>query len=216
MTQLTKKNQEFLHIASHQLEQDGKSQAEIKAIIDDITPTILEEQAKGIPARSFLGAPTVWAASFSQNPNEEKQAAPKNTDPKLMWADSALFFLGVIALIQGVLTLTNKNQEAYGLLTLLATGLAGGGVMYLTYHFFYRHIGKNKSERPSFWKNIGMLVLAYGALLLLISLTALIPAGLNPSLPPLVLLLIAGLAFLGRYWMKKTYNIQSAFTTERR
>ena len=65
LNQLTKKNQEFIHIATNQLIRDGKSDEEIKAILADVLPTIVENQKKGITARSRLGAPTTWAASFT-------------------------------------------------------------------------------------------------------------------------------------------------------
>ena len=42
LSQLTKKNQEFIHIATKQLTQDGKSQEEIDAIFDEVLPSILD------------------------------------------------------------------------------------------------------------------------------------------------------------------------------
>ena len=64
---LTKKNQEFIHIATNQLIKDGKSDQEIKDILSDVIPELIknQNQGKGIPARTLFGAPTVWAASFS-------------------------------------------------------------------------------------------------------------------------------------------------------
>ena len=46
LQKLTKKNQEFVHIATQQFIKDGKSDAEIKAIFEEVIPQILEEQAK--------------------------------------------------------------------------------------------------------------------------------------------------------------------------
>lgn len=60
---LTKKNQEFIHIATNQLIKDGKSDQEIKDILGNVIPELLENQKKGITGRNLLGAPTVWAAS---------------------------------------------------------------------------------------------------------------------------------------------------------
>ena len=45
---LTKKNQEFIHIATNQLIKDGKSDQEIKDILGDIIPELIENQKKGI------------------------------------------------------------------------------------------------------------------------------------------------------------------------
>lgn len=46
LTNLTKKNQEFIHIATNQLIKDGKTDAEVQAILDEVMPTILENQKK--------------------------------------------------------------------------------------------------------------------------------------------------------------------------
>ena len=70
LTNLTKKNQEFIHIATNQLIEDGKSDEEIQAILEEVLPTIIENQKKGLTARALLGAPTVWAASFTEKASE--------------------------------------------------------------------------------------------------------------------------------------------------
>ena len=53
---LTKKNQEFINIVTHQLLQSGKSDEDIQTILAKTLPEIIEKQKQGIPARSFLGA----------------------------------------------------------------------------------------------------------------------------------------------------------------
>lgn len=55
LTNLTKKNQKFIHIATNQLIQDGKSDDEIKAILEEVLPTIVENQKKGLTARALFG-----------------------------------------------------------------------------------------------------------------------------------------------------------------
>ena len=48
LTNLTKKNQEFIHIATNQLIEDGKSDEEIQAILEEVLPTIIENQQFGL------------------------------------------------------------------------------------------------------------------------------------------------------------------------
>ena len=43
---LTKKNQEFIHIATNQLIKDGKSDQEIKEILEGIIPDLLENEKR--------------------------------------------------------------------------------------------------------------------------------------------------------------------------
>ena len=61
LNQLSKKNQEFIRIAKHQLLENGKSEEEAESLIQEILPAIYENQGKGIPARTLFGAPTVSA-----------------------------------------------------------------------------------------------------------------------------------------------------------
>ena len=70
---LTKKNQEFIHIATNQLIKDGKSDQEIKDILGNVIPELIENQKKGITGRGLLGAPTVWAASFSPEKHQKPE-----------------------------------------------------------------------------------------------------------------------------------------------
>ena len=87
LQKLTKKNQEFIHIATQQFIKDGKTDAEIKTIFEEVIPQILEEQAKGTTARSLYGAPTHWAHSFTIKEQYEKEHPKENDDPKLMIMD---------------------------------------------------------------------------------------------------------------------------------
>ena len=68
LQKLTKKNQEFIHIATQQFIKDGKTDAEIKAIFEEVIPKILEEQAKGTTAVPSTGLqPTGLIASLSKS-----------------------------------------------------------------------------------------------------------------------------------------------------
>ncbi|MFS1663597.1 DUF1129 domain-containing protein [Streptococcus sp. zg-JUN1979] len=210
--QLTHKNQEFIYIATKQLRQDGKSEQEITDIINDVMPVIIENQEKSIPARNILGAPTVWAASFSQSEgSKEHQASQKNTNPWLMWLDTSLLFIGIIALVNGLMLLFNAKTATNGLFSILTLGFGGGGAMYATYHFVYRHLGKPKSERPSWFKALFMIALATLLWLTLVSIiTLLLPASFNVALPYGLLFLLSLVSLGLRYYLQKKYNIQNS------
>ena len=216
LNNLTHKNQEFMHIATKQLIQDGKSDAEIKAILADILPSIEENQKNGIPARTFLGAPTVWAAQFSKQQTQDAAVAKeaKNTNPWLMWMDASLFWLGFLGLITGVMALVDSRNQTYGLLSMVVIGLGGGAFLYATYYFIYRHVGKERTQRPKLLKTIGLLTLLMIAWLLLFTATSYLPAVINPTLSPISLLIIGALAFALRYYFKKKYNVLSPLAAQ--
>ncbi|TWT16323.1 DUF1129 domain-containing protein [Streptococcus sp. sy010] len=218
---LTKKNQDFINIATHQLMKDGKTDSEIKAILEEVLPSILEQQGKGVPARNFLGAPTVWAASFSQPTETEQEtvAEEKNTKPLLMWLDSSFFLLAIVCLINGMMAIFNPksvNTISSGLTTLLTLAFVGGLAFYMMYYYIYRHANKPRSERPSTWKSLGIIFLATLVWMILYTLTPLLPSALNPSLPVWGLLLLSACAFLVCYYLRRHYKVQSAFAPPRK
>ncbi len=208
--ELTKKNQEFVHIATNQLIKDGKSDAEIKELLEEILPTIIENQKAGVTARSLYGAPSEWAASKSASDQEKKDKVEYNENPWLMWLDSSLFMLAVIAGINGVMNLFGQGAQ-YGLITLLVIGFGVGAGMYFMYHFVYREQVKT-GQRPKLLKAVAFLGLATLAWAAVFFLAALVPAGLNPVLHPLLTIALGAIAFGIRYLLKKKYNIRNAMT----
>lgn len=215
LTNLTKKNQEFIHIATNQLIEDGKSDEEIQAILEEVLPTIIENQKKGLTARTLLGAPTVWAASFTKKASDAKaNQEKKNDNPWLMWLDTSLLFIGIVALLNALMGFFNSAATSSGLFSLLALGFGGGAAMYATYHFIYRFAGKPKSERPGWKKTFLVLGLAMLGWVLLYTATAFLPAVLNPQLPPIVMLIIGVVSLVGRYFLQKKYNILNAMTPQ--
>ncbi|MGT2930157.1 DUF1129 domain-containing protein [Streptococcus dentasini] len=220
LQELTKKNREFITIASHQLQKDGKSQEEIEAILADVLPTIIENQKEGHTARSLFGAPTIWAKTFTESSSTQANQAQRddtNKNPWLMWLDSSLMLLGFFGLIYGLTSLANKHyyQQGYGIVTTIVTALTGGAALYALYHFVYRYAGKPKSERPSLWRSLMYMAVFTLIWIGFVGATALIPKALNPVLPGLVMIVISGLSFALKYFLKKQYNIQSALATQK-
>ena len=131
--QLSKKNQEFIRIAKHQLLENGKTEEEAESLIQEILPAIHENQGKGIPARTLFGAPTVWANSFSEKERYEKEHPKLNDAPSLMILDSFLFIFGVFAAISAFMNLVAPRRTGYGLITLILGSLTGALLLYLMY-----------------------------------------------------------------------------------
>ncbi|MGT2951258.1 hypothetical protein BU202_09085 [Streptococcus cuniculi] len=207
MKELTKKNQEFIHIATNQLIKAGKTDAEIKELLEEILPVILENQKAGVTARSLYGAPSDWAASKTTR-SEEADKPELNENPWLMWLDSSLLLLAIIGVVNGAMNSFGAGVN-YGLITMLLIGFGVGAGMYMMYHFVYRDQVKT-GKRPSFVKAIGFLVLATLAWSLVFLLAALIPSSINPVVSPFFAILIGAAAFGIRYLLKKKYNIRNA------
>ena len=209
LNQLSKKNQEFIRIAKHQLLENGKTEEEAESLIQEILPAIHENQGKGIPARTLFGAPTAWANAFSNQERYEKEHPKLNDAPSLMILDSFLFIFGVFAAISAFMNLVAPRRTGYGLITLILGSLTGALLLYLMYYFFYQYMDgtKDRSERPSLWKSMPILV---GVMFL--SFTSLLPQVLNPTIPDVLAIVLGALALVLRFYLKKRFNIKSSST----
>lgn len=209
---LTKKNKEFLHIATHQLLKDGKSDEEVKAILEEIIPNILENQAKGIPARALYGAPTYWASSLTAKERYDTEHPKQNDDPKWMMLDSVLFIFGFFTVLTSIVNLASSKPSVYGMTTLVFGSIVGGLAFYALYHFVYRFYGPDtdRSQRPHLLKSILIMLVAIALWTLSIVGSSLLPDSLNPHLSNIVVAIIGGITLALRFYLKKRFNIKSA------
>jgi len=208
--QLTAKNSEYVHNVTKQLMLLGKSDEEIKTILAEILPKIIEGQKEGILARKLLGAPMEFATQYK--PEEDKvkrQETAKNESPFLMWLDSALLFFGVISVVMGLMGLFQPQASVYGLLTTLASSALAGLVMYWMYKYFY------SAQRPQKkGKGFAMLAVAMVAWAGVSVLVALLPKSINIVLPPYITIIL-GAAVMGiRFLIQRKFNVQSSMARQ--
>lgn len=208
--QLTAKNSEYVHNVTKQLMLLGKSDEEIKAILAEILPKIIEGQKEGILARKLLGAPMEFATQYK--PEEDKvkrQETAKNESPFLMWLDSALLFFGVISVVMGLMGLFQPQASVYGLLTTLASSALAGLVMYWMYKYFY------SAQRPQKkGKGFAMLAVAMVAWAGVSVLVALLPKSINIILAPYITIIL-GAAVMGiRFLIQRKFNVQSSMARQ--
>lgn len=212
LDKLSKKNKEFIHIATHQLLKDGKSDQEIKTILEEIIPEILENQTKGITARGLYGAPTTWASSLTAKERYDAEHPKENDDPKWMMLDSVLFIFGFFTVLTSIVNLASSQPSVYGMTTLVFGSLVGGLAFYALYHFIYRFYGPNtdRSQRPHLLKSILIMVGAIALWTLSIVGSSLLPEFLNPHFSNIVVAIIGGITLALRFYLKKRFNIKSA------
>ncbi|MGL4247428.1 MAG: DUF1129 domain-containing protein [Lactococcus garvieae] len=208
--QLTAKNSEYVHNVTKQLMLLGKSDEEIKTILAEILPKIIEGQKEGILARKLLGAPMEFATQYK--PEEDKvkrQETVKNESPFLMWLDSALLFFGVISVVMGLMGLFQPQASVYGLLTTLASSALAGLVMYWMYKYFY------SAQRPQKkGKGFAMLAVAMVAWAGVSVLVALLPKSINIVLAPYITIIL-GAAVMGiRFLIQRKFNVQSSMARQ--
>ncbi|MFX3837047.1 DUF1129 family protein, partial [Streptococcus suis] len=87
-----------------------------------------------------------WSDSKTISEHEKKDQVEYNENPWLMWIDSSLLMLAIIAGINGLMNVFGQGAQ-YGLLSLFVIGFGVGGGMYLMYHFVYSEQIKT-GQRP--------------------------------------------------------------------
>ena len=211
---LTSKNREYIHSVTKQLMLVGKNDEEIKEILSDILPQIIDGQKTGTLARKLLGSPTDFVDQYQ--PKTATQAvSEKNETPVLMWLDSTLLFLGFIALFNGIMNFFSSTTPIYGVVTIVLSAAAAGLAMYLMYRFFYRPKADGSSKK---WNLKGFAATSLAFLLWVVVTmgTGMLPATINLQLPALVLVALGLVTLAVRWLLKRQFNIQSAFVSQAR
>jgi len=208
---LTGKNKEYIHALTKQLVLAGKSDEEIKGILSEYLPKIIESQGSGVLAKKLLGTPTEFVASLTEDPKAKTATkgsrVGSNETPWLMWLDSALLFLGFILLLNGVMAAFTPRARTYGLTMAIVMAAMAGLVMYLVYRFFYSKAGSGDKWS---WKGLGLVLLATAAWFGLTLGASLLPSAINPSFNPWIMAVIGALLLVLKWWLKKKYDIRSA------
>ncbi|UUV98412.1 DUF1129 domain-containing protein [Vagococcus luciliae] len=207
--QLTKKNNQFMFDLNKLLD-DGVVIDERQKIeaLNTMLKALVEGQKTGITAKQLYGTPTEAVVFVTTKP-----ATPPKTNFASMWLDNSLLLFTFLAVMTGVLTMISKTpQPTQGILSIIIGAMSGGLSFYLIYRYIYIYDmpGADKSKRPGVWKTGGIMALCFIPWLMIFSLSAFIPRAINPSLDPVITIVLGAAAFGVRYLLKKKYNIQGS------
>ncbi|GFH43525.1 hypothetical protein Hs30E_20370 [Lactococcus hodotermopsidis] len=211
--QLTAKNSEYVHIITRELVKIGKTDEEIKTILSEILPEIIDAQNRRILAKDLLGTPSEFTARYAPKIAKTDSSGKAiitydNETPVLMWLDSSLLMLGVLCLMNGIMANMNKNSRTYGIITLLVMSFVAGVIIYLMYRLIYK---KQAMGLKVPWpQSIAIMVVAFLVWITLFGATVMLPTTIN-VVPPRLVVIILGAAALGiRHFLKRRYHIKPA------
>ncbi len=120
----------------------------------------IHKTRKGIPARTF-GAQAVWANCFRERRTAMKRASEINDAPPISYDFGFPSSLSLVSLLRlaPLWTWSHRVVLAMGWSHLILGSLTGALLLYLMYCFFIDMDGtKSRSERPSLWKSMPILV----------------------------------------------------------
>lgn len=211
MGELSKRSYEYIYklrkILSETMDMESQETA-----LHDLLPQVIDAQRKGTTAVQLLG-PVQECAHRILHPKKEVRHL-KNWQ---IWVDNTLVTMALLGLVSGLLTLGAKGavSSMSRIFTYVISSMAGG----LTFFYFYKLInqydlpGADKSKKPSGFKQV--LIMIAGALgwWVVTAITGFIPTRINIAVPPLYILIIAGLAYFARYILKQTWGYKTQFFT---
>ncbi|KRM88682.1 hypothetical protein FD21_GL000938 [Liquorilactobacillus vini DSM 20605] len=202
---LTKRNENYLYRLNKILTEKNYDQAKKEAVLQDLAAELREKQGKGITANRLYGTPSDKADEIIAGPKKKPQ-------PVTFWkmaVDNGLMMLVLFCAMYAIMGLVSPKAIKVngGVLTLLVTSvLAGVGMA-----FFYQMAADRKAKkvRLPFWKMLLWSVILIAVWMLVFTAVAAIPGAVNSALNPIAYAVIAALAYLLRYYLKKKYDIRS-------
>ncbi|MGX7327961.1 DUF1129 domain-containing protein [Enterococcus bulliens] len=213
-TKLTKRNEQYIFDLKKSMQAANLSEEEQTKVLHEMLPVIVKEQKSGITARQLFGTVSERMEQLLIVPPEKP-----NTSPLMMWVDNTLLIFGLFGIVTGLMSLFTKPEQnqSFSFITLLVTAAVGGWVFYLSYKYIYQYEqpGADRSKRPKLWKTVLVLMASFFVWFALLSATQLLPAPLNFTLNPIITIVIGVLALLGRYYLKKKYNIVGSLSVPR-
>lgn len=211
---LTKRNEQYIFDLKKALKAANLTDEQTIMSLHEILPILVEEQKSGKTARQLFGTVSERLDIIVNKPVEQK----KSTTASLMWLDNFLLLFGLLGLVSGIMGLfvsRGTQPVTYGLTALIVASAVGGLVFYMMYLFVYQfeQPGADRSKKPKTWKTILMLGSVTIVWFLVFNGAALLPASLNPILNPIVLMALAAIALVLRYYLKKHFGIISSLAT---
>lgn len=202
--QLTKRNEQFMAGLDKILTEANYDEKKKHVRYNQMMTELASNQRSGVTARQLYGTVTECA----QNILQEQEDTPERSPDWLIAVDGGLLLGAVFALISGITLLSEnaQNQPGVGLISLILNFVVGGFAMLI--------ISKNapKPDAPKgqrgYGKYIGAVTVAMIMWMATMTLSqAFLPAAINPMLPPMVYLIIAGVALAAKFYLKRKYRI---------
>lgn len=203
---LTKRNSNFLHQLNKILDQRGFSGEKRNQKIEETVQKMLDGQKKGLSAKNLFNTPTEYAEELINGPKNVDNIESAGFWPTM--GDTALMFVAIFTLMYGVLGFFAKGKGSQN----GQMGIIGIIIIALVFGVGWAWIvplinPTDKKKKPKLWKTLGYFALLLIVVFAILSGVTLIPKPLNPILPPIWYLIIAGFSFVGDIWLRKNYKI---------
>lgn len=213
MTQLTKKNDQFIFDINKALSTSDIAEEKKVVALNDLLTQLVEGQKTGVTAKQLFGTPTEAAESILNAPEPLREM----TFGTIM-LDNFLMLFTFLAVLTSLFTMMSKTgASSQGILSLVLGGLSGALSFYLIYRYIYIYDepGADQSKRPGVLKTGLIMAVSFLPWFLIFGVSVFLPPSINPVLDPMITIALGAGTFGLRYWLKKKYNFQGTMFMRR-
>lgn len=205
---LSNKNKDYVFRLQRALVKEGLSQADAEQKVDALLAEIVVAQHHGQPANGlYMASPSVKAQAILH-----PEVKPKTMMDFPFWqraVDNILLWMAIFMALYGVMGLSNSKvaNAQNGLLTVIIMCVLLG-LFWAKYNEWMMPEAKSNKPKIGWLKLIIYFVIFVFFLMIILGLVSLKAVSvINPVLPGIVYLILAAIAFGGRYLFRKQYGI---------
>ncbi|MGX7107316.1 DUF1129 domain-containing protein [Hutsoniella sourekii] len=205
--ELTKRNQQFIINVDKQLV-DHLEYSDRSAIHQEMVETLLEGQKNSQTARQIYGTPSEVAQGIIGRDTEAEEEDATPSPEWQIFMDGSLFLGSIFTFLTGLSMVNSPEKATYlGLTTMILNYLVAGFAM-LAVVKVMPNPEAPKGER-GYIRYFIVSILAMLAWFMVVSMSAVyIPNSINPILPGVYYMVIGGITFALRYWLRNHFKIK--------
>ena len=209
--QLTKKNQQFIVSVERQIR--GELATDVEGVVfKEIAETLIQGQEDSHTAKYIYGTPTELAQVIREQKLQKSEIlSEERSSDLLVGIDGALFLGSLFTMLTGLSMVAAKNPngtEGYmGIITVFINYFVAGLAMLATSKYLPRPDAPKGKKGYGKYFLVSILSMLMWFFVVSGSNFAL-PRVINPVLPGVIYMMLGGVTFVLRYFLKKHYNIK--------
>ncbi|MGP6140369.1 MULTISPECIES: DUF1129 domain-containing protein [unclassified Jeotgalibaca] len=205
-SELTKRNEQYMVGLDRALKQANYDEENKHVLYNKMMTELVSNQKSGTTARQLYGTVSECAENILQQ--HEESIVPERSPNWLIAIDGGLLLGSIFALISGISLLTSDAnvQPGMGIISLILNFIAGGLSMLVISK--YQPDPNAPKGKKGYGKYIAATTIAMLFWMLAMTATmALVPPAINISLSAPAYLVIGGLGFALKFYLKKKFTI---------
>lgn len=201
--QLTNKNEQYIFQLNNRLKELGYDPVAKEYVINEMLHEIIEAQHAHIPARKIYGTVTEQANSIAGKDFDIPEGEQEKSPTWMIYMDGALLLGGLFSIVNGIGAYRDPMADV-GLFQILLNFLLGG-LAVLTLTKYSPKQGQTKGMLKYILATVSVMLVWVIAITLALYL---LPEILNPTIPPLMIVIIGVAALVAKWYLKKELDIK--------